>query len=119
MNNGILLACYVESLTTRKDKSIKITLSTQELSEGNAGQIFGLQSKLAAVYISPKETIPQRDIDQVDKVDVEMNGKTQSQRIRAVMFKLWEQGNEGHKEFEAYYRAKTEIIIEHLKSKIL
>lgn len=117
--NGIILACYVESLTTRKDKSVKITLSTQELSEGNAGQIFGLQSKLAAVYISPKETIPQREIDQVDKVDVEMNSKSQSQRIRAVLYKLWEQGNEGHKDFDAYYKVKTEMYIEHLKSKIL
>lgn len=117
--NGLLLACYVDGLTTRKDKSVTIKLTTQELSEGNAGQVFGLQSKLVAVYISPKETIPQRDIDQVDKIDVEMNSKSQSQRIRAVLYKLWEQGNEGHKDFDAYYKAKTELYIEHLKSKIL
>lgn len=117
--NGIILACYVESLTTRKDKSVKITLSTQELSEGNAGQVFGLQSKLAAVYISVKDTIDQREMDQIDQIDPEFGGKTQSKRIRDVLYILFTQGNEGHKTFEQYYKAKTEVIINELKSKIL
>lgn len=115
--NGILLSTYIENIATRKDKTIKITLGTQEISQGKAGELFSLLNSLAVVYISPKE-IDQKEIDQVDKVDPELHGKTQSQRIRNVLYKLWEQDPEGHKTFDNYYQSKTELFIDHLKSKI-
>ena len=116
--NGILLGCTVENITTRKDHSVKITLGTQELSQGKAGEIFNMMNKLAAVYISPKETVDQKEISQVDKIDVEFNGKTQSQRIRNTLYILFSQDSEGHNEFDTYYKAKTEMYIGHLKTKI-
>lgn len=116
---GVLLACIVEGVSTRKDKSVKIILSTQELSQGNAGEIFGLANMLAAVYISPKDSVDSKEIEQVDAVDPELGGKTQSQRIRNTLYKLFTQGNEGHKDFDNYYKAKTEMYIEHLKAKIV
>jgi hypothetical protein len=115
---GLLLSVYVENITTRKDKTVKITMGTQELSPGKAGELFDLMNTLSAVYICPKE-IPQSDIDQVDKLDADLPGaKTQSQRIRNVLFKLFQQDNEGFKDFDNFYRSKTEKIIEHFKSKI-
>lgn len=118
MIKGILLASYVESISTRKDKSVKIVLGTQELSQGNAGELFSLQNKIVACYISPKETIDQKEMDQVDKVDPEFQGKSQSQRIRNTLFRVFEKNPEGHKEFDSFYKAKTELYIEHLKSRI-
>lgn len=118
MIKGILLGAYVEGISTRKDKSIKITLGTQELSNGNAAELFGLQNKIVACYISPKETIDQKEMDQVDKIDPEFQGKTQSQRIRNTLFRVWEKNPEGYKDFDMFYKAKTELYIEHLKSKI-
>lgn len=115
--NGILLPTYIENITTRKDKSVKITLGTQELSPGKAGELFTMLNAIALTYISPKG-IDQKEIDQVDKLDPEFEGKTQSQRIRAVLFKLFQQDNEGFKDFDNYYRNKTEKYIEHLKAKI-
>lgn len=114
---GIMLPAMIENITTRKDRTVKITIGTQELSQGNAGEIFTLHNKLAVVYISPKE-ISQNEMDQCDKIDPEFEGKTQSQRIRNVLFILFSQGNEGHKDFETYYRAKTDKYIDHLKGKI-
>lgn len=114
--NGLMLSTYVENVTTRKDKTVKITLGTQELSPAKAGELFGLLNQLAVTYISPK-TISQNELDQVDKIDPELEGKTQSQRIRAVLFKLFEQDAEGFKSFDNYYRAKTDQYIDHLKSK--
>lgn len=74
--NGILLASIIENISTRQDGTIKVTLGTQEMSQGKAGELFALNRKLAAVYISPKEKIDQKEIDQVDAVDVDMPGKT-------------------------------------------
>lgn len=51
------------------------------------------------------------------RVDTERGEKTPSQRIRAVLFLLWKQeGEQGT--FDAFYNAKCEKIIEHLKSKL-
>jgi hypothetical protein len=114
---GTLLPTYIENITTRKDNSVKITLGTQELSPAKAGELFNLMNKLAMTYICPKD-ISQREIDQVEKLDPEFDGKTQSQRIRNVLFKLYEQDREGYQTFDTYYKAKTEKYIEHLKAKI-
>jgi hypothetical protein len=115
---GVLLPVIIENISTRKDNTIKIVLSTQEVSPSVAGELFRLLNKLTACYFSPKETVSQKDIDQVDALDPEMNNKSQSQRIRNVLYKLYEQSPEGYKTFDNFYHAKTEAIIDHYKSKL-
>lgn len=115
--NGILLPAIIENISTRKDKTVKMTMGTQELSPAKAGELFELLNSYSVVYICPKG-IDQKEIDQVDKLDPEFDGKTQSQRIRSVLFKLFQQNSEGFKDFDNYYRSKTEKFIEHLKAKI-
>ena len=114
---GILLATYVDAINTRKDKSVKISLVTQELTPQQAGEIFNLMNHLVITYISPKD-ISSKEAEQVDRIDAELGGKTQSQRIRNVLYKLYEQDHEGFKTFDLYYHDKTEKYIEHLKTKI-
>lgn len=116
--NGTLIAVTVENIMTRKDHTVKLTLGTQELSPGKAGELFQLMNKLATCYISEK-TISQSEMDQADKINPDFEGgKTQSQRIRAVLFRLWEQSPEGYTDFNLYYHYKTEKIIEHYKAKL-
>lgn len=114
---SVLLQVTVENITSRKDKTIKIVLGTQEVTPSQAGSLFELLNQLAFILISPKG-IGQQEIDEVDAVDVDLGGKTQSQRIRAVLYKLFEQNNEGFSSFDNYYKSKTEKYIEHLKTKI-
>ena len=114
---GQLIAAMVEGITTRKDKSVKLTFGTQELSPTEAGQLFQYMNQLLTVYLSPA-AIDNREIEQIDKLDPELNNKTQSQRIRAVLYLCHQQDNEGFKTFDEYYKAKTEKYIEHLKSKL-
>jgi hypothetical protein len=116
---GTLLSCQISGIRSLKDGSISVTLETQELSPGKAGELFSLRNKLAAVYISPKEVIEQKVLDQVDAVDPEFQGKSQSQRLRNVYYKLFEQDHEGYKDFSSYYKVKTEAIITELKNNIL
>lgn len=116
--DGTLLSCHISGIRSLKDGSVSVTLETMELPASKAGELFSLRNKVAVVYIAPKETLNQKEIDQVDKINPEFGGKTQSQRLRNVLFKLFEQDNEGWKDFDDYYKLKTEKIIEHLKSKI-
>lgn len=114
---GVLLSCQVTGINSLKDGSVKISIESQELSGGKAGEIFDLRNKVASVYISPA-TIDPKEIETVDKIEPDFNTKSQSQRIRAVLFKLFEQDNEGFKDFRTFYESKTERIIEHYKSKL-
>lgn len=115
---GLLLPAEVSSIRSLADGSVSICMNTQELSPSKAGELFSFRKKIIMMYLSPKDTIPQKELDQVDKIDPEFDGKTQSQRIRNVLYKLFEQQNEGHKDFETYYRSKTEKIIEHFKNQL-
>ncbi len=114
---SILLQVTVENITSRKDKTIKLVLGTQEASPDQVGQLFELLNQLAFILISPKG-INQEQIDAVEAVDVELGGKTQSQRIRGVLYKLFEQNHEGFTTFDNYYKSKTDKYIDHLKTKI-
>lgn len=115
---GILLAAYVEKISTRRDKSVAIQIGTNELTPEKAGLLFQIQDKLIVAYLSPKESIPQNELDKVDQLDADLGGKTQSQRLRNVLYKLFQQNAEGFKDFDSYYKAHTDKIINHLKTKI-
>jgi hypothetical protein len=114
---GTLIACMIESISTRKDRTVKIVLGTQELNPAKAGELISLSNQLASVYISPTK-ISNDELDLVDKIDPELGGKTQGQRIRNTLYVLYEKNNEGFKDFNSFYKNKTEKIIEHLKTKI-
>lgn len=115
MNAGLLLAAIVENVSTRRDGTLKITFGCQEMSSGKSGELVSMQNKVVALYISSKETIPQSVLDQVDQADIDLPGKTKSQRQRNVLYRIWELDKEGHKTFESYYAAKMEAHISELK----
>lgn len=115
MNDGLFLAAQVEGIQTRRDGTIKITLGCQEMNSSKSGELLTMQNKLCAVYISQKEVISQAVMDMVDQADIEMPGKTKSQRQRAVLYRIWELEKDGHKTFESFYAAKMEGHINELK----
>jgi hypothetical protein len=117
MRSGILLAAIVESISTRKDRTIKIVLGTNELPPAKAGELFTLNNQICSTYIKA-EGITDTEMQLVDSNNSEFEGKTQSQRIRNVLFILWNQDNDGFNDYDSFYKNKTEQIINQLKSKI-
>jgi len=65
--------------------------------------------------LSAKEQISQQVMDMADSVDVDLPGKTKSQRVRAVLYRIWELEKDGHKTFESYYAFHMEKHISSLK----
>lgn len=117
MFKGALIPAMVERLATLKDGSVNVTISTQELSPAKAAELFELRGKLATVYISPAD-ISRQEMTVIDSVEPDLQRKTPSQRMRAVMYIIWKQTPEGYKDFPAYYEAKMNIYIEGLKQNI-
>ena len=112
-----LIEATVENLSTRRDKTVKIVIGTQELPTTTAADLLALQNKTCFIYI--KDTgISQQEIDAVNDNDPEMGGKTQSQRMRNVLYVIWQKNNNGFAKFDDFYQNRTEAIINHLKTKI-
>lgn len=116
--NGTLVSAQVENVSTRRDNTIKVVFGLQELSPSKGAELLSAQGKIVALYISPKETIPQADMDQVDAVDMEFSGKTPSQRLRGVLYIQFTQSPEGFKTFSDFYLHRMERLIEDVKAKL-
>ncbi len=92
----IILPAQIEGLTSRKDKTIKVTFGTQELSPNDAAQVFQLNQKFCYIAIK-EETFQSDELDNIDsiKTDLESN-KTPSQRLRGILYINYQQDNEGY-----------------------
>lgn len=102
-----------------KDKGFKITFETGELSPEQVANIHYGSMKVGWLAFAP-DPFATAELEEIDntKVEFEDTGKPPSQRMRAVLYRLWEVNGEGYKTFNDYYMSKMEQIITHLKSKL-
>ena len=109
----------ISSIRSLKDGSVSVCVETQELSPSKAGELFSLRKKVALLYLSPKEVVTQKEMDQINAMNADLpGGKTPSKRMHNVLFILWKQDSEGYKDFNLYYLNKMEKFIEELKNNI-
>lgn len=115
----LVLELTVESLSTRVDGSVKVSLASQELDPSQAAALFTLRNKLVKVLFSDSGISPMEEklIDEEKIVDGR-KVKTKSQRLRATLYRVWENEGEPGGDFQKYYDQKMEQLIEHFKSKL-
>jgi hypothetical protein len=113
----IIVAAQIEGIASRKDKTIRLTLGTQEVTPNDAATLFQLNQQLCYVAIK-KEDFQVEELDIIENLKTEFENKTPSQRLRGILYRVYESNNEGYKDFSTYYLSKMEKICEHYKSKI-
>ena len=109
----IKLPTCLLGFASKKDGSASIRFSTREIS---SDQYAELQRHLGAYghLLFAETDVAENDIPDDIPDD---NQKKPSQRLRAVLFILWkQQGAEG--DFNAWYRAQMEKLIDHYKTKL-
>lgn len=112
----IILETILESIATRVDGTMKITLSTQEIDPATAVNLFQLRGKFCKSLISDSNItkLEEELVDSTPLVSGKKN-KSESQRLRAVLFLLSQQMQQ---DFEPFYKQKMEDLILHFKSKL-
>ena len=100
-------------ISTKVDGSLSVRFATQELTSDKKLALIELQNQFGYICFAPSEA-EAADIPETQPDDTR---KTQSQRLRAVLFLLYKQG-ERLDDFDFYYREKMEKFIEHIKSKL-
>lgn len=112
-------------LRRKTDRSVSITFNT--MLEQTSSEYLDLDTLFQRdCIIAIKEgdsKFKDVELDDLDSIDTDLydEKKSQSKRIRNVLWKIHEQ-ELGHKpsniEFKEFYRIKTEQIIQHFKSKL-
>lgn len=110
----VQLPATFSKITSRADRSFKIEFETREL--GNeAPVLMSLLQSEGWVLFSPNE-FQEKDVPD-EKADAMTGQKTQAQRLRATIYRLWEQsGKKGNS--EQYYQTVMEGLIDQLKEKL-
>lgn len=117
---SILVPAIYEGSRDLKDRTKKLTFQTNEVSPDVAANLQSCVQQY--VYLAIKsEEFTKEQVDTINslKSDYDDFGRTPSQRLRAVLYRLWEQDNKGYKDFNLYYNFMIEQVIAHYKSKLL
>lgn len=114
----ILLPVQLNPISRRKDKSVKLSYETRELSPEETLTLMSMEGEEGWVLFSSNQDIKEEEIPEAN---ADLGQKTQSTRIRSCLYKLYMQ--EVHAQtflgtFENYYKDKTELYITFLKEKI-
>jgi len=112
----ILLPAQINPPRLRKDGSASISLDTRELTAEEIFTIMSLRHSEGWLCFSPNEN----EIE-IPEDDAEIEGKTESQRLRATLFVWYKQSTESGKfvgTFNSFKSQKMETIINGVKSKL-
>lgn len=102
----------------RKDGSVKLSFTTDlEQSTEDFMEIDQARNTHGILYYSDRGALTQAEVDELDSVDIELEGKSKSQRLRSVLFILYKQQGEIG-DFKDFYSAWMEKIIQGLKDKL-
>lgn len=107
----------ISKITTMADNGIRVQFDTQEVQPEVAAELFNQKGKLGW-FIFHEKQIREIDLDKLPDVKTDAGEKTPAQRLRSVLYVLWQQSNTQISS-EQFYREKMEDIIEHLKTKIV
>jgi hypothetical protein len=110
----------ITKITTMSKNTIRIQFDSQENVSGEAmKRLFDIIHQLGNFCFIVTREIQPEDLLNIPapKPDFE-NEKSDSQRMRNVLFRLWEQNKEGYEDFNLYYKYRMNKIIEFLKSKL-
>jgi hypothetical protein len=102
-----------------KDRTLKLTFETNEPTPEQLVAIANSSQK--AGYLAFKEDPfkeKERELIQDLKSDFDDKGKSKAQRLRAVLYRCWEQNPEGYEVPDDHYNHYLEKIITHYKNKL-
>ena len=102
----------ITSLSSRADRSLRLSVVTPELSSKERALFMEYQNVNSDFLVEPID-----EHDGVIDIEAEYEGKTPSQRLRAVIFILWKQkGEKGS--FNTFYEQVMEAAINKVKEKL-
>lgn len=115
----LLKQVTLDRCNRKKDKSVSMTFITQlEQTPEELMAIDRLLGDSGVLYFKSNGDLNAQEIKELDRVEIENEGKSKSQRLRDVLFVHFEQNGNSYDTFRNFYSTEMERIIEHYKSKL-
>lgn len=117
--NPVSVVAEIGKIETMSD-GLKMTVYTNEVASEEMATLMKLKGKQGNMLFAPAEhEFTDEDLVDLPEVKVEEGQKTPGQRLRAVIFRLWERVDPGKKKtFEQYYREYMERLIDKIKEQL-
>lgn len=112
----VLLPAQLTKVSSRADRSYTLQFSTRELSGDKASILLDQLMQEGWILYSPNDDITEADVPD-EKANAMLGTKTQAQRLRGVIYRLWEQAG-AHGKFDEYYQSLMESVIDQFKEKL-
>ena len=113
MPKALTCPVILTSASTRADNSLGLRFATCELSPADMTAFFEIRNLNLKMLLQPVDSEPEA----LHEVKGDLNEKTPSERLRAVLFVFWkQQGEQG--EFHDFYRIHMEKLINFVKAKL-
>jgi len=112
---AIQFPALLDGVSTKKDRSLKVVLSTQEMNESDMAELFKYRDTIGYVTFT---TAPEAHVE-VPEAPIETDTKSPSQRLRSVLYVLWEQKYKTqYQDYDIFYIWYMNRIIDQIKEKL-
>ncbi len=113
------LPATIESINSRADGTWTLKLGTQEINEEQSKAVIKLNRKLGW-FIFKENPLKESDLVDIPEIEPEFKtDKSPSQRLRGVLYVLWEKKYKAKgDDFDDFYKKQMEKIITWAKEKI-
>jgi len=115
MTETFVVSADFSKMTSRANHTFDITFNTSELGE-NAGKLLPHLNKAGTLAFKIGE-LSNEEIETLPEVKDDSTRKSDSQRLRAVLYLLWNQG-EKKVSSDQFYRDHMEKIINQIKDRL-
>ena len=115
----LIFPAILESFASLKDKTIKVVFHTNELTPEQLTGI-ALNSQQFGFLAFKQDPFKQSEKNVLETLESEYKetGKTKAQRLRAVLYRNFEQEPKGYEVFDDFYNHQMEKLINHFKEKL-
>lgn len=108
----------ISKITTMEDRVLRLQVDCQEMTTEDEAILLGLRDRLGwFLFAENSKDIQPEDMVDLPEIKTEKGQKTDSQRLRAILFVYWKQ-QKREEDFELFYKQYINKVIENIKSKL-
>lgn len=110
----------LENFRSVQDGTLKVTLALNECKPETIAKVVGMLNKSVTIAISEQAITEDflKELDSIKPAASPMPTKTASQRLRAVLYRVWETNDTGFDSHNAHYESMMDQIANFYKTKI-
>ena len=116
----LITSAQLDNYNNRKDKSITLRFITGEKTPQEVANIHEMLDTYGYLYFKAENQLTSEELKSLDNLNTDLDdkNKSQSKRIKNVLYVAFTQQSEGFNDFETYYKVKTEQFIQSIKDKL-